>query len=81
MLAELATEEIEQTIRTADNKRFSEMAVGVETETRLHPFTAYGILRCGAPNPPLRQAAGRYLPYVLVRWYAKKIYFLILLAI
>ena len=36
------------------------MAVGVETETRLHPLTAYGILRCSAPSPRLRQAAGRY---------------------
>ena len=53
---------------TAHNKRFSEMAVGVETETRLHPLTAYGILRCGAPNPPLRQAAGRYVQYTLVQW-------------
>jgi len=44
------------------------MAVGVETETRLHPLTAYGILRCGAPNPPLRQAIGRYLPFTLLRW-------------
>jgi len=41
------------------------MAVGVEAETRLHPLTAYGILRCGAPHPPLRQAAGRYTPFPL----------------
>ena len=44
------------------------MAVGVEIETRLRPLTAYGILRCGAPNPPLRQAAGRYATYTLLRW-------------
>ena len=52
---------------TADNKRFSEMAVGVETEVRLRPLNTYGILRCGAPNPPLRQAAGRYVQLTLVR--------------
>ena len=59
MIIELVTEIIDETIRTAYNKRFSEMAVGVETRSLLHPLTAYGILRCGAPNPPLRQAAGR----------------------
>jgi len=53
--------------QTSHNKRFSEMAVRVETETRLHPLTAYGILRCGAPRPPLRQAAGRYVTFPLVR--------------
>ena len=47
------------------------MAVGVEAETRLHPLTAYGILRCGAPNPPLRQAAGRYATYALLLWCAE----------
>ena len=50
------------------------MAVGVETNVPMFPSTACGILGCGAPNPPLRQAAPRYLPYVLVQWYAKKIF-------
>ena len=35
ILVELATERIEHTIRTAHNKRFSEMAVGVEIESLL----------------------------------------------
>ena len=51
--------------QTADNKRLSEMAVGVETGSLLLPMTLCGNSRCGAPRPPLRQAAGRYLTYAL----------------
>ena len=67
MLVELATEKIEHTIRTAHNKRFSEMAVGVETGSLLLPMTLCGSSGCGASNPPLRQAAGRYLPFTLLQ--------------
>ena len=54
-------------LQTSHNKRFSEMAVGVEANCLLLPLTAYGILRCGAPHPPLRQAAGRYMTLALLR--------------
>ena len=40
MLAELTVEEIEQTIRTAHNKQFGEMAVGAEAISLLHPSTS-----------------------------------------
>jgi len=45
---------------TSYNKRLSEMAVGVETRSLLRPMTLCGSSGHGAPNPPLRQAAGRY---------------------
>ena len=61
---------------TAHNKRFSEMAVGVETRSLLLPMTLYGSSGHGAPSPPLRQAAGRYLPYVLAMW-KTEIFFLV----
>jgi len=51
---------------TAYNKRFGEMAVGVETGSLVLPLTAYGILRRGAPHPPLRQAAWRYAQAALI---------------
>ena len=44
---------------TAYNKRFSEMSVGVETGSLLLPMTLCGSSGHAAPNPPLRQAAGR----------------------
>ena len=40
MLAELSVEEIEQNIRTAHNKRFSEMAVGVVSRSLMRPSTS-----------------------------------------
>ena len=49
------------------NKRFSEMAVGVETCSLLLPMKLCGSLGHGAPRPPLRQAAGRYVKYALLR--------------
>ncbi|MCL2046942.1 MAG: hypothetical protein FWG88_11250 [Oscillospiraceae bacterium] len=42
------------------------MAVGVESRRAAAPLTACGSSGCGAPNPPLHQAAGRYMPYALV---------------
>ena len=76
MLVELAVEEIEETIRTAHNKRFSEMAVDVETSRFLLLMTLCGSSGHGAPNPPLRQAAGRYVQYTLVRWNLDGVFFL-----
>ena len=57
-----------QSGQTADNKRFSEMAVDVETGSLLLPMTLCCNSGCGAPNPPLRQAAGRYLTFPLLRY-------------
>ena len=54
---------------TADNKRFSEMAVGVEVGSLLLPMTPCGCSGHGVPNPPHRQAAGRYTTYTLVLCY------------
>ena len=53
------------------------MAVGVETETQLHPLTVCGILGYNTPRPPLRQAAGRYATYSLLRWYAEEDFIII----
>jgi len=44
------------------------MAVAVETISFLHPLTPCGSSWCDAFIPPLRQAAGRYATYALVRW-------------
>jgi len=57
---------------TAHNKRFSEMAVGVETGSFLLPLNVFDSSRYGAPNLPLRQAAGRYVIYTLLRWCAEE---------
>jgi len=65
MLAGRAFDILEQTIRTSFNKQLCAMAVGVETCVLVHPLTTYGILSCGAPNPPLRKAAARYMPFPL----------------
>jgi len=54
-------------VQTSHNRRLSEMAVGVEIGGFLHPLTACGSAGSGAPSPPLRQAAGRYLPFTLLR--------------
>jgi len=43
------------------------MAVGVETEVLPYPLTACDIVECGAPRPPLCQAAGRYVQYAPLR--------------
>jgi len=43
------------------------MAVAVETRSLLHSLTLCGSSWCSAFRPPLRQAAGRYLPFTLVR--------------
>ena len=43
------------------------MAVGVDTESLLRPLTVGDSSGHSAPNPPLRQAAGRYLPFTLAR--------------
>ena len=53
--------------QTSDNKRLSEMAVGVETRGLLLPMTLCDSSGHGAHSPPLRQAAGRYLPFALLR--------------
>ena len=60
---------------TSHNKRFSEMAVGVETESLLLPMTPCDSSGHGAPRPPLRQAAERYTTYALLRRNAEKIFF------
>jgi len=44
------------------------MAVGVETTSPLRPMTLCDSSGLSAPNPPLRQAAVRYVQYALVRW-------------
>ena len=62
--------------QTSHNKRFSEMAVGVETSSLLLPITLCDSSGIGAPNPPLRQAAGRYATYALLRWNTEKNSFL-----
>ena len=36
------------------------------------PLTVGGSLGCGAPRPPLRQAAGRYVQYALLLCYTEK---------
>jgi len=51
---------------TARNKRFSEMAVGVEPSSLLRPLTSCDSSGPCAPNPPLRQAAGRYVKFTLL---------------
>jgi len=43
------------------------MAVGVEAGSLLLPMTLCGSSGHGAPNPPLRQAGGRYVTFPLVR--------------
>jgi len=53
--------------KPAHNKRFSEMAVGVETSSLMHPSTSVIVQALAQPRPPLRQAAGRYLPFTLLR--------------
>ena len=37
----------------------------METGSLLHPLTAGDISGLGAPRPPLRQAAGRYVTFAL----------------
>jgi len=49
------------------NKQLSEMPVDVWTRSFLHPLTVCGSSRYVAPNPPLRQAAGRYVQFAL-KW-------------
>jgi len=66
-------------VETSHNKQLSEMPVGVEVGSLLLPMTLCGSSGGGAPNPPHRQAAGRYMPYALLRWNTI-ISFLILLA-
>ncbi|MCL2045640.1 MAG: hypothetical protein FWG88_04570 [Oscillospiraceae bacterium] len=56
-----------QSGQTSYNKQLSEMSVGVETEALLRPLTVCENSSQYAPNPPLRQAAGRYATYTLVR--------------
>ena len=58
-------------VETSHNKQLSEMTVGVETEAILRPLTVCENTSQHAPNPPLRQAAGRYvqLPLCAVRVY------------
>ena len=50
------------------------MAVGVEASSLLFPMTLCGSSGHDAPHPPLRQAAGRYLPYVLVLWNIERLF-------
>ena len=54
-------------METSHNKRLSEMAVGVEICSLLLPMTLCASSGYGAPRPPLRQAAGRYVKFALVR--------------
>ena len=44
------------------------MAGGVEAGSLLLTLTVCGSSGCGAFRPPLRQAAGRYATYTLLRW-------------
>jgi len=43
------------------------MAIGVETRGLLRLLTVCGSSGLSAPNPPLRQAAGRYVTFTLLR--------------
>ncbi|MCL2046938.1 MAG: hypothetical protein FWG88_11230 [Oscillospiraceae bacterium] len=54
-------------IFTSYNRRLNEMAVGVETSSLLLPLSICGSSGHGAPRPPLRQAAGRYLTFPMLR--------------
>ena len=46
----------------------------METASLLLPLTLCGSSGDVAPNPPLRQAAGRYVPYVLLLWMTERIF-------
>ena len=48
------------------------MAVGVEAGRFLLPMTHCGSSGRGAPHPPHRQAAGRYVSFTLAQWYIER---------
>jgi len=45
------------------------MSVRAESEVLPRPLTAFGSSGYDALSPPLRQAAGRYVTFSLLRWY------------